>query len=55
MVHVDDIGAVMKPREHQRVLAILEAKYGRLKRQSGDTLMYIGWEINQSDPTCTKL
>ena len=45
----------MKSREHQRVLALLEAKYGKLKRQAGESLMYIGWEVNQANPTCTKL
>ena len=55
MLHVDDIGALRKSREHQHVVALLEGKYGQLKRQTGESLRYIGWEVNQADPTCTKL
>jgi hypothetical protein len=47
MVFVDDLGYLMPPdgAEDARVTAVLERRYGTLKKQDGDRVKYIGLEV----------
>lgn len=56
LLHVDDIGIFTPPdgKEYNRVLQILEKKYGDLKKQEGDNVVYIGYEVVKSG-TCIRL
>ena len=47
MLHVDDLGVLMPKDsiEYNRVVGILEVKYGELRKQVGNKVDYIGLEI----------
>lgn len=49
LLHVDDMGviSIKYSTERTRVFNILEKKYGKLKLQSGDDVVYIGYELHR--------
>ena len=50
MLHVDDMGVLMPPNniEYNRVKKLLENKYDAMRVQTGDSVKYIGYEINRN-------
>lgn len=49
LLHVDDMGVMFKKgaSERDRVLTILETRYGKLAKQTGDLVTYIGIDVRR--------